>query len=83
MLTPEITYVALMVVLTLHLLHHRIAKRHISFAEVISAAALCVPPAAGLVPAVLLMAVHLALIGIQVVGSIWIERLSPDWGATP
>jgi hypothetical protein len=33
MLTPQHTYVALLIVHTAHLLHHRLAKRHISFAE--------------------------------------------------
>ena len=33
MLTPHTTYVALLVVQALHLLHHRLAKRHISFAK--------------------------------------------------
>lgn len=32
-LTPQTTYVALLIVQTAHLLHHRLAKRHISFAE--------------------------------------------------
>ena len=78
-LTPDITYAALLAVQTLHLLHHRLAKRHISFAEVISAAVLCVPPASGLIPAALLMSAHGALIAVQVVGSLFIRRLSPDW----
>ena len=78
MLTPQATYVALLVVQALHLLHHRLAKRHISFAEVVSAFVLCVPPWAPL-PAWLLMGAHLALIGVQVVGSIWIRRLAPEW----
>lgn len=77
-LTPEKTYIALLVVQALHLLHHRLAKRHISFAEVVSAIVLCVPPWAPL-PAWLLMGAHLSLIAVQVVGSFWIKRLSPDW----
>lgn len=44
MLTPQTTYIVLLIVQALHLLHHRVAKRHISFAEVISGAVLCVPP---------------------------------------
>lgn len=44
MFTPQSTYIALLVVQALHLLHHRLTKRHISFAEVISAVVLCVPP---------------------------------------
>ena len=80
MLTPEITYTALLIVQALHLLHHRLTKRHISFAEVASSSVLCIPPSAPL-PALLLMAVHLLLIGVQIIGSLWIRRLSPDWEA--
>jgi len=79
-LTPEITYTALLIVQALHLLHHRLTKRHISFAEVASSSVLCIPPSAPL-PALLLMAVHLLLIGVQIIGSLWIRRLSPDWEA--
>jgi hypothetical protein len=78
LLIPQNTYVALLIVQALHLLHHRIAKRHISFAEVVSAIVLCVPPWVAL-PAWLLMGSHLALIGVQVIGSLWIKRLSPEW----
>jgi hypothetical protein len=76
--TPEITYVILLVVQALHLLHHRAAKRHISYAEVASAALLCVPPTAPL-PGWLLMSAHLTAAAVQIVGSLWIRRLSPDW----
>lgn len=41
--TQQTTYIALLIVQTAHLLHHRLAKRHISFAEVASSAILCVP----------------------------------------
>lgn len=78
MLTPQNTYLALLIVQALHLLHHRLAKRHISFAEVISAVVLCVPPWASLPPLVFI-AVHLSLIAVQVVGSLWIKKLSPEW----
>lgn len=78
MLTPQTTYVALLVVQALHLLHHRLVKRHISFAEVVSAVVLCVPPSSP-VPDWLLMGAHLVLIAVQVVGSLWIKRLSPNW----
>jgi len=78
MFTPQNTYLALLLVQALHLLHHRLVKRHISFAEVISAVVLCVPPSTD-VPAWLLMAPHLTLIAVQIVGSLWIRRLSPDW----
>jgi hypothetical protein len=79
MLTPQKTYLALLVVQALHLLHHRWAKRHISYAEVISALVLCVPPWAPL-PVWLLMGAHLILITVQIVGSLWIKKLSPNWG---
>ena len=78
MLNPQNTYIALLVVQALHLLHHRLAKRHISFAEVVSAIVLCVPPWVAL-PALLLMSAHLILIAVQIVGSVWIKKLSPDW----
>lgn len=78
-LTPELTYATLLVVQTLHLLHHRVVKRHISFAEVISAGVLCIPPASGSIPPVLLMGMHGVLIAVQVIGSVFIQRLSPDW----
>ena len=79
MLTPENTYVALLLVQSAHLLHHRMAKRHISFAEFVSAAVLCVPPFLVALPGNAFIAVHLFLIAVQVVGSIWIDRLSPEW----
>lgn len=79
MLTPQVTYFTLLIVQALHLLHHRITKRHISYAEVISAAVLCVPPFAVSLPAWLFIATHLSLIIIQIVGSVWIRKLSPDW----
>jgi hypothetical protein len=78
MLTPYTTYIALLVVQALHLFHHRLAKRHISYAEVISALVLCVPPWAP-VPGFLLMGTHLILIAVQVTGSLWIKKLSPNW----
>lgn len=78
MVTPEITYIALLVVQALHLLHHRLTKRHISYAEVISAGVLCIPPWTPL-PAWLLMGAHLTLIAVQLIGSIWIKKLSPEW----
>ena len=80
MLNPQTTYIALLIVQALHLLHHRLAKRHISFAEVISAVVLCVPPWTP-VPSILLMGTHLSLIGVQLVGSLWIKKLSPEWSS--
>jgi hypothetical protein len=79
MLNPQLTYVALLIVQALHLLHHRLTKRHISFAEVISAGALCVPPFAVALPAWLFIGVHLSLIVVQIIGSLWIKKLSPQW----
>lgn len=77
-MTPQATYIALLVVQALHLLHHRLSKRHISFAEVVSAVVLCVPPWAPL-PGWLLMGAHLFQIVVQIVGSLWIKKLSPNW----
>ena len=79
MLTPTTTYIILLVVQALHLFHHRVAKRHISFAEVVSAVVLCVPPFAVSLPAWAFMGAHLSLVAIQIVGSLWIKKLSPDW----
>ena len=79
MLTPACTYVALLIVQMTHLLHHRLAKRHISFVEVVSAAVLCLPPFLIPLPAVVFVSIHLILIAVQVVGSLGIRRLSPDW----
>ncbi len=73
------TWGLLALVQTLHLLHHRLARRHISLAEVSSSALLLVPPGAGLVPDPVLAAGHGLMAAVQVVGSIWIDRLSPDW----
>jgi hypothetical protein len=79
MLNPAYTYVALLVVQACHLLHHRLAKRHISFAEVVSAVVLCFPPFLVQLPSALFVTVHLALIAVQIVGSVWIRKLSPAW----
>lgn len=79
MLTPTTTYIALLVVQAFHLFHHRVARRHISFAEVVSAAVLCVPPFAVSLPGWAFMGAHLSLAAVQIVGSLWIKKLSPDW----
>lgn len=78
MLDPKITYMVLLVTQALHLLHHRLAKRHISFAEVISSTILCVPLSAP-IPAPVFVTAHLGMAAVQVVGSLWIRKLSPDW----
>jgi len=83
-LTPLATYTLLLVVQSLHLLHRRIAKRHISYAEVLSSATLIFHPAAlPMVPAPVFVAAHLLLSSVQVVGSLWIRRLSPAWETRP
>ena len=79
LLTPAHTYVALLIVQAAHLLHHRLAKRHISFAEFVSAVVLCFPPFLIQLPSALFVSVHLLLIAVQVVGSLWIRKLSPEW----
>ncbi len=79
-MTPTLTFAALLIVQTLHLLHHRLAKRHISFVEVGTSAVLCIPLDA--LPAPVLCAAHIMLAIVQVVGSVWIRRLSPEWSAT-
>ncbi|MGQ0586516.1 MAG: hypothetical protein ACT4PK_04870 [Gammaproteobacteria bacterium] len=76
-MTPQLTFTILLAVQALHLLHHRLAKRHISFAEVLSAFVLCIPLTT--LPPALLVVMHLGLASVQVVGSVWIRRLSPDW----
>lgn len=54
-----VDYAVLLVVQALHLLVHRLAKRHMSFVEVITGSVLCVPPTAD-VPGWLLMVPHLS-----------------------
>lgn len=73
------SWILLAVVQTGHLLHHRLARRHISLAEVTSSALLLAPPGAGLVPDLVLATAHGTMAAVQLVGSIWIDRLSPDW----
>jgi len=70
---------ALLIVQGLHLLHHRLVKRHISFAETISSLVLCFPPFLIALPPLVFMSAHIAMIVIQVAGSIWIQKLSPNW----
>lgn len=52
----------MLVVQTLLLLHHRLAKRHISFAEVAVAASLCMPPTTVLVHLAWLVGIHLTFV---------------------
>ena len=79
LVNPTYTYVALLVVQACHLLHHRLAKRHISYAEFVSAVVLCFPPFLISLPSALFVTTHLVLIAVQVIGSIWIRKLSPEW----
>lgn len=81
MINPEVTYTILLIVQALHLLHHRLARRHISFVEVIAGAVLCIPLTAP-APAVLLGGAHLLLAAIQLVGSLFIDKLSPAHDGT-
>lgn len=78
-IAPTATYLLLLVVQMLHLFHHRVAKRHISFAEVISAAVLCVPPFLVSLPGAVFIVGHVGLVVVQIVGSVWIKKLSPSW----
>lgn len=79
-LSLQFTYQALLIVQALHLFHHRLSKRHISFAEVISGVLLCFPPSIVGAPLVFVfMAAHVVMIIVQVIGSIWIKKLSPKW----
>ena len=54
-------------------------KRHISYAETISSLVLCFPPFLIALPGALFMTAHIAMIVIQVAGSIWIQKLSTGW----
>ncbi len=78
MLTPQTTYIALLVVQALHLLRHRLTKRHISFAEVVSAIVLCVPPWSP-VPAWLLMGRTPRLDRCAGCRKCLDKKLSPNW----
>lgn len=80
LLTPDITWSALLAVQTLHLLHHLIARRHISFVEVLASAVLLVPLPQGAAAALLLMILHIVLVLVQLIGSAWIRQLSPGCG---
>jgi hypothetical protein len=78
-MTPDQTFTILLVIQALHLLHHRIAKRHISFVEGAAAAVLCVPLTLP-IPDWCYLVTHLGVATVQIIGSIFIMRLSPDWG---
>lgn len=78
-MTVGLTFTILLVTQALHLLHHRVAKRHISYVEGVTGVVLCVP--LDVAPAWALMTAHLSLVAIQIVGSVAIDRLSPTWGA--
>lgn len=76
--SPETSYMALLVVQAAHLLHHRLVRRQISFVEGSAAVVLCIPPTTEIVPTWLLVATHLVFCAIQIAGSLWIRRLSPS-----
>lgn len=81
-LGPATTYAVLLLVQALHLLHHRLARQHISAVEVLTAAVLCLPPTAPLPPA-LLVGLHLALATILALGSLALRRLAPRHDGKP
>jgi hypothetical protein len=73
------SYLILLVVQALHLIHHRLTKRHISFVECVAALVLIYQPSWEMLPSMLVVTAHYALVTIQVIGSIFIRRLSPSW----
>lgn len=75
------TYFLLLCAQAAHLFHHRLAKRHISFAEVIAGAVLCVRPGTVQIVDGFLPWVHLGLAAVQIVERAFITKLSPDWNA--
>lgn len=77
-MSPETSYATLLVIQAAHLLHHRLVRRQISSVEGSAALVLCVPPTTEFVPASLLVATHLVFCAVQIVGSLWIRRLSPS-----
>lgn len=77
-LHPQDSFLVLLIVQTAHLLHHRVAMRHIGLAEAIGSAILCVPLTLAL-PVWLYMTAHLGMTAVQLDGSIWIRKLSPGW----
>jgi hypothetical protein len=82
-MTPQLTYQILLFVQFGHLFHHRISKRHISYAEVLTALILCIPPSFITDSwALIAMSAHVILALTQVIGSLFIKRLSPDWQRT-
>ncbi len=76
-LNVENTYALLLVVQALHLFHHRIVRRQISYVEGTAGLVLCLNPSWFAWP-VVLMSAHLILVAIQIVGSIFIDKLSPQ-----
>lgn len=74
---PQFTYFALLVIQAFHLLHHRFAKRHISYIEGMTALILIYPPTNRLLPPIVVSGTHLIFGLIQIVGSVWIKKLSP------
>lgn len=77
MSSTDYGFTILIFVQAFHLLHHRLAKRHISFAEVVSGFLLCLYSFHSFHGWVLTSA-YCLMVAVQVVGSIFIKRLSPD-----
>ena len=81
MITPAASFTVLLVVQALHLLHHRLAKRHISFVEGLAAGVLCVPLTLS-IPGWCYVVAHLGVALVQVIGSTDIRRFSPSWAGS-
>jgi hypothetical protein len=81
MITPVTSFTVLLVVQALHLLHHRFARRHISFVEGLAAGVLCVPLTLP-IPGWCYVVTHLGFAAVQVIGSTSIKRFSPNWDAS-
>ncbi len=75
-LVVDSTYMTLMVVQAFHLLHHRIVRCQVSYVEGITGLVLCIKPTWINFPEVLIAA-HLILVIIQIIGSIFIKKLAP------
>lgn len=73
----EYTYTALLIVQALHLLHHRLVRRQISYVEGVTGLLLCVNPA-WMPWSEALAVAHITAISVQIIGSLFIYRLSPS-----
>jgi len=76
MVDPNLTQIVLGVALALHLAHHRLAHRHISFVEVFAAGLLTLPTTQFPLP---IAVAHLGTVAVLAMGSLSIRKLSPAW----